>query len=73
MRLMIKDDISPCIVHDPSTQTGVPLVPGSVLDTDQAGIVDVAAFLKQNGWAFDGNVEDASADPGRKRAVKRLS
>jgi hypothetical protein len=72
MQLHIKGDISPCIVKDPLTQIGVPLVPGTVLDTDRAGIPDVQAFLKQNGWAFENPVEDASANPGSKRATKRL-
>jgi hypothetical protein len=56
MQLHIKGDISPCIVKDPLTQIGVPLVPGTVLDTDRAGIPDVQAFLKQNGWAFENPV-----------------
>jgi hypothetical protein len=74
MRLMVRsdEDMSPCIVRDPVTDIGVPLVPGAMVDTDQIGITDVKAFLKQNGWAFESPVEDASADPGSKRFTKRL-
>lgn len=54
-----------CTVH-PSSGVGVVLVGDKEFDADDPVVREFA-------WAFDldNNVEDASADPGRKRNVRR--
>jgi hypothetical protein len=72
VKLLIRDDISPCSVRVPDLGVGIPLVPGGMLDTDAVGITDPATFAKTYAWAFEGEIEDMSAEPGRKRSTKRL-
>jgi len=73
MQLQVKPDISPCVVHDDETDSGVVLVPGAWIDTDRIGILNPTDFLRQHGWAFVPvtRVEEATAQPGRKRNVER--
>lgn len=69
MKLMLRTDFSPCSAKDPDSGVGIPLVPGTMLDTDVVGIVDPAKFVKTYRWAFEADVEDMSARPGKKRAA----
>jgi hypothetical protein len=65
----VKEGVA-CVVWNHDTQSHVSLAPGAPFSSDDP-------FVKAHAWAFesdserDARVEDASADPGRKRAVRK--
>jgi hypothetical protein len=51
-------------VYNPATETREILVPGKPYDTDDP-------FVKEFAWAFESDVEQATAAPGEKRTTSR--
>lgn len=51
-------------IYDPAHDVYVPLTPGKKYDADDP-------FVRANAWAFESDVESASAAPGEKRSVGR--
>lgn len=66
-KLRVKQDVA-AIVLNPVTQTNEPLIPGKPYNTDNP---DEDALIRAFPWAFESDVEEATAAPGRKRSVSR--
>lgn len=64
VRVRPDQDVVSVFVYD--LQSSVILSPGFEFNADHP-------VVKQCPWAFDSDVEDASAEPGRKRSVRRTS
>lgn len=64
IRVRDNQDVVSVFVHE--LQSSVILAPGVAFNTDHP-------VVAQCPWAFDADIEDASATPGTKRSVKRPS
>lgn len=56
--------VKPCVVTPSSTGIPTPLTLHEPYD-------EADEIVREFGWAFESDVEDATAEPGAKRAVRR--
>lgn len=61
--MRVRQDVS-ATVWDEDTLSWVPLVPGRPYDASDP-------LVRDNAWAFESDVEVATARPGEKRSVRR--